>query len=60
MKAKALKRILENDGWYEVRTKGSHVQMKHPHKKGVVTVPMHGGDIPIGTLKSILKQAQLN
>jgi predicted RNA binding protein YcfA (HicA-like mRNA interferase family) len=54
-------RILHNDGWQEVpgRTKGSHIQLKHPTKPGRVTVPNHSGDIPLGTLKSIKKQARL-
>lgn len=43
-----------------VSQKGSHAQYKHPVKKGRVTLPMHKGDIPIGTLKSIFKQAQLD
>ena len=50
---------LAADGWYIVpgRTKSSHIQMKHPTKPDKVTVPNHSGDIPPGTLKSILKQA---
>ncbi|MBD9492192.1 type II toxin-antitoxin system HicA family toxin [Ensifer sp. ENS11] len=43
----------------EVATKGSHVQFKHPEKPGRVTVPHPKRDIPIGTLKSIEKQAGL-
>lgn len=50
---------LYNDGWYEVRQTGSHMQLKHPSKKGLVTVPIHGGDIAKGTLHSIYKQAGL-
>ena len=53
-------KLLMKDGWYEKRQNGSHKQFSHATKKGTVTVPMHGGDIPIGTLKSILKQAGLN
>ena len=33
--------------------------MVHPLKKGKVTIPMHNGDIPKGTLHAILKQAEL-
>ena len=40
-----------------MRTKGSHAQYRHPTKLGLVTVPMHPGDLPIGTLKSIEKAA---
>lgn len=61
MTAKEIIKLLKNDGWIEVpnRTKGSHLQMKHPEKPGKVTVPVHSGDIPPGTLNSILKQAGL-
>lgn len=50
---------LRKDGWYEVARKGSHVQFKYPDKPGRVTVPHPKRDIPIGTLKSIEKQAGL-
>jgi predicted RNA binding protein YcfA (HicA-like mRNA interferase family) len=50
---------IKADGWYEVAHKGSHVQFKHPTKPGRVTVPHPKRDIPIGTLKSIEKQAAL-
>ena len=59
MTAKEVIKKLKVDGWTEVRSRGSHIQLKHPNKKGVVTVPMHSGDIPRGTLNSILKQAGL-
>jgi predicted RNA binding protein YcfA (HicA-like mRNA interferase family) len=36
---------------------GSHVQFKHATRPGRVTVPHPKRDIPIGTLKSIEKQA---
>lgn len=54
-------KILYKDGWVEIpnRTKGSHIQLKHPTKPGKVTVPAHSGDIAPGTLNSILKQAGL-
>ena len=45
------------DGWQQVGHEGSHVQFKHPLKKGRVTVPHPKRDIPIGTLRSIEKQA---
>ena len=54
-------KILRADGWQEIpnRTKGSHIQLKHPTKPGKMTVPSHSGNIPPGTLNSILKQAGL-
>lgn len=60
MKVREIVRVIENDGWRHVRTKGSHRQFKHDDKSGLVTVPGHlGDDIAIGTLNSILKQAGL-
>jgi predicted RNA binding protein YcfA (HicA-like mRNA interferase family) len=60
MKVRDLIRLIESDGWYWVRTKGSHHQYKHPSKPGLVTVPgQPGHDIAPGTLINILKQAGL-
>jgi predicted RNA binding protein YcfA (HicA-like mRNA interferase family) len=60
MKIRELIRTLESDGWVLVRTRGSHRQFHHPTKAGTVTVSGHSGvDIPIGTLRSALKQAGL-
>jgi predicted RNA binding protein YcfA (HicA-like mRNA interferase family) len=51
MTVRQLLKILRHDGWVEKEQKGSHLQLEHPTKKGKVTVPIHGGDIPKGTLK---------
>ncbi len=59
MKVRELLRVLREDGWIEKTQRGSHLQLVHMKKKGKVTVPVHGGDIPKGTLNSILKQAGL-
>ena len=60
MKVKELLKILEQDGWYLVRTRGSHGQYKHPVKPGTVTVAGKPGiDVPKGTLNAILKQSGL-
>lgn len=60
MKFKELIKLIEKDGWYLVRTKGSHRQFHHLNKSGTVTVAgKESLDIPIGTLKSILKQAKI-
>ena len=50
---------IQRDGWHEVKQVGSHKQFRHPQKKGRVTVPHPKRNIPIGTLKSIEKQAGL-
>lgn len=60
MKVREVIKLIEDDGWYLVRTRGSHRQFKHPEKPGVVTVSGNPGkDVPPGTLNSVLKQAQL-
>lgn len=61
MTAREVLKMLHNDGWCEIsgRTKGLHIQLKHSTKPGRVTVPIHSGDIPAGTLNSIKKQAGL-
>lgn len=62
MKVSEIIRIIESDGWYLARQKGSHKQYKHKTKAGLVTVAVHkmSDDINKGTLNSILKQAQIN
>ena len=52
-------KLLKKDGWFEVATKGSHVQFKHNEKKGRVTVPHPKKQLPKGTINSIFKQAGL-
>ena len=60
MKVKAAIELIENDGWYLVRTRGSHRQYKHPIKSGLVTIAGKlSEDLASGTANSILKQAQL-
>ncbi|MFW6538926.1 type II toxin-antitoxin system HicA family toxin [Acinetobacter baumannii] len=60
MKSLDLIKMIEADGWYEVRVSGSHHHFKHPTKKGLVTIPHPKKDLPNGTVKSILKQVGLN
>jgi predicted RNA binding protein YcfA (HicA-like mRNA interferase family) len=36
-------KILKNDGWFEVRQRGSHKIMQHPTKREQLTVPYHAG-----------------
>ena len=57
MDSREIIRRLKKDGWHEVNQVGSHKQFKHPAKPGRATVPHPKRDIPIGTLKSIEKQA---
>lgn len=59
MNSTKLIRMLEDDGWQEIRINGSHHHFKHSTKKGLVTVPHPKKDLPVGTVTSILKQAGL-
>ena len=60
MKVREIIRLIEKDGWYLARTRGSHRQYKHSKKSGLVTVPGKlSDDLAQGTLNSILKQAGL-
>ncbi|MGX2030626.1 type II toxin-antitoxin system HicA family toxin [Methylocaldum gracile] len=60
MKVSEVLRLLAEDGWFPVATRGSHRQFKHDSKPGRVTVPgKPSDDLAPGTLNSILKQAQL-
>jgi predicted RNA binding protein YcfA (HicA-like mRNA interferase family) len=60
MKVKEIIKLLEEDGWQLVKTRGSHRQFKHPVKSGKVTVAGKLSlDMTYGTLNSILKQAGL-
>ncbi|MDE0330886.1 MAG: type II toxin-antitoxin system HicA family toxin [Nitrospinae bacterium] len=53
-------RLIEQDGWRLVRTKGSHRQYRHPEKPGTVTIAgKPSDDLPPGTWNSILKQSQV-
>jgi len=60
MKVRDVIRMLEDDGWRLVGTRGSHRQYKHPVKSGRVTVAgKSSDDLAPGTLHSILKQSGL-
>jgi predicted RNA binding protein YcfA (HicA-like mRNA interferase family) len=60
MKIRDAIKLIEDDGWYLVVTKGSHRQYKHPGKPGRVTIAGHpGDDLAPDTLNSIFKQAQV-
>lgn len=50
-------KVLLADGWKEVGCDGDHHNYKHPVKKGKVTITHPKKHIPIGTLKSIERQA---
>ncbi|MDC0835296.1 hypothetical protein AY599_20455 [Leptolyngbya valderiana BDU 20041] len=60
MKVREVIKLIEEDGWYLARTRGSHRQYKHETKSGLVTISgKPSDDLAPGTLNSILKQAGL-
>ncbi len=60
MKVRDVLRLIQKDGWYLARTRGSHRQFKHDDKSGLVTIPgKPGDDLAPATYHSIVKQAGL-
>jgi len=60
MKVRDVIKLIEDDGWRLVRTRGSHRQFKHAEKPGLVTIAGKPyDDLAPGTLTGILKQARL-
>jgi predicted RNA binding protein YcfA (HicA-like mRNA interferase family) len=56
--AKEILRKLLKAGFVEKRQSGSHKVLRHPDGRQTY-VSIHTGDVPIGTLRSILKKANL-
>ena len=53
-------RLLKQQGWSLVRTRGSHRQYRHSDRPGTVTIAGKlSDDLPRGTWASIVKQAGL-
>ncbi|MHB0913987.1 MAG: type II toxin-antitoxin system HicA family toxin [Armatimonadota bacterium] len=60
MKVRDVISLIQKDGWYLVRTRGSYNQYKHNSKSGLVTIAGHpADDLHPKTLKSICQQAQI-
>lgn len=60
LKVRAVIKMIEEDGWFLDRTKGSHRRYKHHFKRGLVTISGNLNDeVPKGTLNSIMKQSGL-
>ena len=56
-----LARVLRKAGFAEKRQKGSNLTMWRESDKRRVTVPIHPGrEVPIGTLRSILRDADIS
>ena len=58
MKVRDVIKLIEADGWYFLRQRGSHRQYRHPTKPGKVTIAGKPSDeMAPGTLGSIFRQA---
>ena len=57
-KAKEVLRKLKRAGFEERRQSGSHLVLRHNDGRQTY-LPMHTGDVPAGTFRSILKQASI-
>jgi len=54
-------RLVESEGWFWVRTGGSHRHYRHPFRRGLVTIAGKASQqLPISTWRSILKQAGID
>jgi len=60
VKVRTIIKLIEDDGWQHVATRGSHRQYRHLAKPGRVTVPgKPSDDLHPKTQTSILRQAGL-
>jgi predicted RNA binding protein YcfA (HicA-like mRNA interferase family) len=61
VKVREVVKLIERDGWEQVRQTGSNRHYRHPIKPGAVTVAGHArDDLHPKTQKSILRQAGLS
>lgn len=57
---KMLCKIVERNGWQLKRITGSHHIYAKESGDAILSIPVHGNrDLPKGTLKSIMKDAEL-
>lgn len=57
---KTLCKIIEGKGWELKRVTGSHHIYNRKGDDVILSIPVHGNrDLPVGTLKSIMKDAGL-
>jgi predicted RNA binding protein YcfA (HicA-like mRNA interferase family) len=58
---KKLCKIVEKKGWILKKITGSHHIYEKPNENKIISIPVHRNqDLKLGTLKSIMKIAQLS
>ena len=60
MGSREIIRLLQDHGFVEKRQTGSHRIFFHPKQRRAIPVPVGRKDMPIGTLKAILKAAEID
>ena len=59
--SKRIVKVLQSKGFVYISQKGSHVKFRKPSKAVLtVIIPANRKEIPFGTFKSILRQANLS
>ncbi len=53
-------RAFEHLGFVIRRTTGSHVILRHPSERRMITIPFHAGDLKRGLLFGLLRQANVD
>ncbi len=51
---------LEKAGWYVHRQRGGHLIMHKAGSPNIIVIPLHTQDLPKGTLRGILSDAELS
>jgi len=59
LKPREVVAALERAGFVNRRQTGSHIVLYKEGLKRPITVPMHPKDLPVGTLRAIIRQANL-
>jgi predicted RNA binding protein YcfA (HicA-like mRNA interferase family) len=59
MKPQEVVTALHKAGWYIHRQKGSHLVMHKDGSRNLVVIPLHNHDLPKGTLRGIISDAEL-
>ena len=60
LKPREVINALEKVGWYVHRQKGSHLIMHKAGFPNIIVIPLHTYDLPKGTLRGILNDAELS
>lgn len=58
MSGSAVIKALEALGYHVIRVNGSHYRLKHSQRP-TLTIPVHNRDMKAGTLRSIIRSAEL-